>query len=113
INAPESKKASNVGGLAGTLQSATQTFINSTNSFSSVTISVSEGFTSSGNHPYNPDDEHGSIPLYYKDYGSGRGYIYEDDTNHNYLFDGYPADKLNWDASVWDNLTAGAFPTLK
>ena len=114
INAPESKKASNVGGLAGILGRTTQTLINSTNSFSSVTISVSQGYTGDGaNHPYNPDDEHGSIPLYYKDYGSGRGYIYEDDTNHNYLSNGYPANKLNWDASVWDNLTDGGYPTPK
>ena len=106
----ESTTVGEVGGLSGKLYGNGQ---NSTNSFTSVTINVSQDYTYDSNdyNPYNPAN---GVPLYFSD--DADVYVYEDATNKNCLSNGYPATGANWDgwdASVWSGLDQGQFPKLK
>ncbi len=105
----ESTTAGQVGGLCGGIQRSNQNYQNSTNSFTFVTINVSDSYTGGSGSVYNPAD---GVPLYYS-LPAGYTYVYSpDDSNHNYLSNGYPATGLTWSSDVWSGLSTGSYPTL-
>ena len=75
------------------------------NTFSSVSISVADGYLPTSAQHYTPSDV--DTPLWYQ----GTGYC-NNASGTNYVSEGYK-ESLNWDSAIWDNLTEGAMPTLK
>ena len=75
------------------------------NTFSSVEISVGNGYSPTSSEHYSPSDT--DIPLWYQN----SAYAYNN-SGTNYVSNGY-TESLNWDSDVWDDLIEGARPKLK
>ena len=99
LNSP---RGSTAGVISGRINAGT----NMNNNFSRVTISVGESYNPNYSDSYNPAVS--GTPLWFEGYSS---YSYNA-SGTNYVSEGYK-ESLNWDSSVWDNLTEGALPTLK
>ena len=96
------EKASYVGVTIGFLDNTSTV----SNTFSSLKISVADGYTPTLSEHYAPSDT--NTPLWWL---KNSNYIFNT-SETNYVSEGYK-ESLNWDSNVWNNLTEGALPTLK